>query len=543
MPNVTGVPGGASPNKVGQFYVPPKPEVLPYLDDDTYVPQVLNRALIASLFLPVSFLVPWAGSYDERVQPTYYEEDSWIPPVLKQTTTVSILVGGTNQSTPPPTVVDEEYNHRAPITWPQRDVRLSWPDEDFIAKLQALDNDEWIPQTPPQVKYNSVILWTGNDDTVTATLVGDEGELLPRVPVTPAVSKLLDWQQDEVANAPAEESEWLPKQTQASWLNTALELVSNPQDEITRLSPEDEEGWFPPPPHSQWQSSVVIDSNGDSVPQVIAPFEEDAWIPVPPIFITNVRLLIGGSEPAAPVTTIVDEDYSLQVSKLISVWTPQLVSDPTDYPIPVAVAFEELAQGVTLVPPFVTTLISPWSYSGGEDAAPSGILESEWVNPVAPVVFKYDARFVGRDAGELALVVAIIGDEPYDIAHIPLQILRGPKVWSFDQNDIASVATPLQVSEDYELVRVGKLWTIITPKQWLFEQNEQPVFVPPEVCIEGPVSVTITLETPNGTIITLEGPMTVAMTSESPAALGVTLEGASPLVAQTEVPTETECND
>lgn len=649
MPDVSGVPGGSSPNQVGQFYVPQSEWNPNPLDEDLYSPPTLNRPIVSSLFLAASFLVPWAGSYDESVIPLPLDEESWIAPVLPPQRFLQPVLGANDEIvTPLPTVVDEEYNHKAPVIWPQQFVRLTWPDEDTVVNLQGIDNDEWAPKLVPQLKFGSLLLWTGSDE----------------LPV-----------------APADETEWLPGATRSGWLNSASKLANSPQDEIERLTTADDEGWLPPSTKTPWQSSLANDPSGDFAqappvfeedswipvppvfvttvkllvggsepldvalvvvdedynlqvsknvtswyPRIVSDstdypvptasvLDEESWIPVPPIFVTNVRLLVGGIEPPPDVTTIVDEDYKLQVSRLVSVWTPSLVSDPTDYPVPVAlaidelpqgvtlvppviislispwsyggggdesvtavgvvdedylvrvsknviswypslvsdptdysipiaIAFDELAQGVTLVPPVVISVVSPWSYGGGEDAAPSSAIESEWINPVVPITLKYDARFVSRDSGELALFVSIIGDEPYDIAHIPLQILVGPKVWSFDQSEIVpAVIAPPIVSEDYAFVYIPKPRVVVQLSQWLFEQHETFTPAPPEVCIEGPVSVTITVETPGGSVITLEGPMVITLASESPTALGVTLEEASPLSLVREVPTETECND
>lgn len=616
MPDVTGVPGGASPNQVGQFYVPlsewnPNP-----LDEDLYSPPTLNYPIVSSLFLAASFLVPWAGSYDEAVIPLPLDEESWIAPVLPLQRFLQPVLGANDDVvTPLPAVVDEEYNHKAPVIWPQQFVRLSWPDEDVVVNLQGIDNDEWAPKLVPQIKFGSLLLWTGSDE----------------LPV-----------------APADETEWLPKATKSSWLNPSAGLANSIQDDPIQAPPVfEEDSWIPVPPVfissvklliggseplapalvvvdedyklevnkyvTSWYPRIVSDSTDYPVPTSVV-LDEEAWIPVPPVFVTNVKLLVGGVEPPPNVTTIVDEDYKLQVSKLVSIWTPSLVSDPTDYPVPVAlafdelaqgvtlvppvtislispwsygggdesvdavgivdedysvqvsknvinwhpslvsdptdypipiaIAFDELAQGVTLVPPVVISVVSPWSYGGGEDAAPSSAIESEWINPVAPVVLKYDAQFVSRDSGELALFISIIGDEPYDIAHIPLQILVGPRVWSFDQSEIVpAVIAPPIVSEDYAFVYIPKPRVVVQLSQWLFEQHEIFTPAPPEVCIEGPVSVTITVETPGGSVITLEGPMVITLASEVPTALGITLEGASPLFTSTETPTETECND
>lgn len=472
----------------------------------------LNLSIVCAAAATLS-LTPWAGSYDEVPPPqAQFEDDAKIPTVIGTKSNPVTAFASDDEFIPPPvaTVVDEEYDHKAPVIWPQSSVRLSWPDEDVVVKLQSVDNDEWAPKLAPQLKFGSLILWIGSDE----------------LPV-----------------APADETEWLPNPTRASWLNPALGLANTPQDEIERISIEDE-GWFPPSPRSQWQALVVSDTSGDFVQQQIIPvFEEDSWLSPQIIVSTRTNLLVGGSNPIPPPTNIVDEEYQLQVSKLRVEWVPRIVSDPTDYPIPAVTAIEEEAQPLILIPSPVTSLIVPWDYSVGEDIVQQGIDESEWLNPVKPVVLRYDAQFVNR-TDEVIFTILRVEDEFWRPNVLPLVKLIGQRTWSIGLDEIvpAGAVTPI-VDEEFSYSTVTTRARLVRYDQWVGEQHESFIPSPPEVCIEGPVSVTITVETPGGSVITLEGPMTITLAGETPSALGVTLEGASPLAVSTEVPTETECND
>src|SRR5258706_13214493 len=95
MPNVVGVPGGTSPNRVGQFYVPPKIDILPSFEEDSFLPSILPNVAIVSLLLAANSLSAIGNSTTEEYPiPTAYEEESWIPPVLVQNSYITLLVDG-----------------------------------------------------------------------------------------------------------------------------------------------------------------------------------------------------------------------------------------------------------------------------------------------------------------------------------------------------------------------------------------------------------------------------------------------------------------
>lgn len=581
MPDVSGVPGGASPNQVGQFYVPPSEWILNPLSgggSGGFSSFIVVFACTASIRL----LAPWAGSNDEITIPLRVDDGEWQAPVLPPQRLLQPILGDNDDVVTPAVItpVDEEYNHKAPTTWPQQFVKLSWPDEDVVVGLQGTDGDEWIPASVPAAKLNSLLLWVGSDEVATPppppTIVDEEypysaptvwtqrsvsvplvdedvvvqlqsadgDEWIPGLlPKYPSNGLVLWIGSDEISVSPPDETEWLPGVTRSSWLNPALGLVNTPQDEVTRITSADDEGWLPPLPKAPWQSSVVTDSNGDFAPQATIAFEEDSWIPQSIVTSTKVILLNGGTGPIPAAALVLDEDYKLWVSRNVISWYPRIVSDSTDYPVPPLIAFEEEPQSVTLISPFVVSLITPWSYGVGEDAGPTGPEETEWINPVRPVALKYDAQFVNR-SDEVIFTILRVEDECWQPSILPLAKLVGQRIWTLELNEIVQVviATPI-IDEEFSYPIVIARARLLRYDQWVGEQHEIFTPAPPEVCIEGPASVTITVETPGGSVITLEGPMVITLASEAPAALGVTLEGASPLSLVREVPTETQCND
>src|SRR5258706_3063436 len=262
--------GFSAPSEGGPLFFPESEQAIDIPlppDEDFFLPSILPNVAIVSLLLAASSLSAIGNSTTEEWPiPTAYEEDSWIPPVLVESSHISLLVGGSSSIPSTASIVDEDYQHKAPTVWPIVQVRLSWD---------------------------------ANDSDI-AIVSGDEGELLPRVPVVGITAKLLNWDQDEVAVITVDESEYLSPLT-----------------------------------HIQWQSSVVTDPSGDYTLAPAVMVDEDLWFP--PVYqpTTSLQLLVGTSAPSAPVVTaLIDEVEWIPLSKFVSLWCPRIVSEPSSEIVP-----------------------------------------------------------------------------------------------------------------------------------------------------------------------------------------------------------------
>lgn len=495
MPDVLGTPGGTSPNQVGQFYVPPSEWNPAPLDEDLSSPVVFNAALTVSLFLTAGFLAPWAGSNDEPLPVAPYEEDSWVPPVLSNSTSVSLLIGGVNQSTLAPYIIDEEYPYNLPIIWPSQVIRLTWGGDEESSALTSTDGDEWQPKLPQSDTLGKLTLWPTDDITSTAA-----------------------------AAIPFDEP----------WVN--LNSIRAP-----------------------WAANPSLDSNGDWVPFVPGVAEEDFWLPVSAAIDRTFSLIVGTSakvEAIGPASSIVEDENAYPnvpqeppLLYLISPWefgvsdeiTPLFTEDYWQNPVaPVRLTYDprfvvrDTGESVPGVRPtedevFRPAVLLPQTYRNihlwnrlDQTETFIGIKFDEELWVAKQLIWPASTIVTPWRAGENEFLTTPFGiDDDSWAPHSPPQAtLIGQSQWLVEQGD-AALIPPAIIDEEYSLsypITVAK-FALVWP--YVFEQHEiftpvPPPLVEPKCATEIVTLGAFTIEGPSTVAITLEISLTITPSVESP---------------------------
>ncbi len=574
MSEVFGTPGGDSPNQVGQFYVPQSEWNPNPLDEDFCAPPLVNSPVIQSLFLAASFLVPWAGSYDEAVTiGVPAEENAWIAPVLVTKPVYIPAFSDTDDIVAPLPPVDEDYPYNRPIQWPPQVIRLTWGSEDDLTVLSVQEEDYWLPIPPVTATTLELLVGTSAPSAAFDKVI-DDSEWISPVLTPKLIPKLLNWDQadqvlstvvddepwiklgpikwlwqssviddrngDWVLQVPvvAEEDYWIPTQPVTS---TTLGLVvgNSAQSAIVPVVGALDEGTWLRLTHSiEWRARLASDPTDDAIPAVTAKAEEDYLIPIPPVTVTTLSLLGGTSAPAAVPTQVTpaDEQYKLELPKLRGEWSPWLASDPTDDSIPPTTMVDEEAQLTVIPPPVIVEILAPWVF--GDDNVVQIVNEDEITFSSLQVTRWKPQRVITawRVGENEPLITALRVDEENWIPYgVPPVTLSGQRQSFSEPSEVASLAPPIK-DEDYHWFTYCAVSAKLSRyDQWKNELHDIFIFVPPSpppppkcttelpggvtITVESPAIASVVVELPGGVNVNRESPSVVTLTPETPLAI------------------------
>lgn len=476
-------PGFGAPGQGGPLFFPQSESdsSLPLSpDEDLYVPLALNSSTVASLFLAASFLVPWAGSYDEVVVPAPpCEEDAWLAPVLLTKPPFIQAFSDTDEAITPVLAVDEDYPYNKPIQWPATVIRLTWPGDEELVAVQGIDGDEWQPKLPQQILAGKLVQWA--QDEITATIVDEEfwvpvplvtnttlellvGTSAPEAPVqqfiqgdeplwlqlpklaTPWQSVVILDSSEILPNISVEEEYWFP----VPHSTVFSKLVNWDQaDSLQSVLGADEEPWVKLNGiSSPWQSSVVIDSNGDWVPQVPIVAEEDYWQPIPPVTATTLGLLVGTSAQSAvaPVAGTLDESVWVRLTHNAP-WHPSLVSDPTDDAIPqVSVRAEE--DFWLPIPPVTSTTLSLLAGTSAPAAVPTQVTppDEHYQLQLPKLVTAWYPSILSDPTDDRLPPLSIVEDEVQLTVIVPPVVVSIVAPWDYSDESVALIVNEDEIT-------------------------------------------------------------------------------------------------
>lgn len=546
-------------------------------EEDSWIPPVLvNKSYISLL----------VGSTNSATTTLNVDEDyQHKAPAIWPTVQIRLSWGDDGNDLGTSIVVDESefLPSSTKSSWLNSASRLAKGIDEDIEVI--VDDTEWIPKAT-LTKWQALVVIDTDGDFTQAPVVPifEDDTYLPPIfrpvtstqllygtsaPVIATVSIVDEFEQIQlykftslwhptIVSEPS--SEWIPPVVatsifeEDSWLSPVHKPVINVQLLCSTSGPtaqainvvEDSEQPRLSKFVSLWYPRIVSDPTDNPVP-IVNGIEEEPQLVIlaPPTILYAITPWSYSTEDISS-TEQIDDDYWIKPSKLVSLWRPSIVSDPTDNVVPVALAIDEEPQLISLVPPPIIYAITTWSY-GAEDIGGSIPEEDYWQRLVKPIAPYLDARFVGRiDEVVIPAVIIVIDDDSFKPAILPRQVLNSLSLWSREQNEV-SVQNQLTESE-YWYVYVSPVGKFVLPSQWQFEQHEFIVFVPPPpppppICFVTPAGITFSTESPSGVVVILEGPAQIVISNELLLNTTFVIESPSSISLLPNSPTPTECDD